>query len=189
MSGDEVPPTLTGRLLVAGPHLLDPNFIRSVVLICRHDTDGALGLILNRPTDIPVGDHLPGWTEPLAAPEVVFVGGPVEPQIAVGLGRRRGPEEPPGWSAVTGDLGLIDLGAPPGEAVGHLRELRVFSGYAGWSSGQLDFEASSEDWFVVDAEVGDAFSADTEHAWRSVLRRQSDGLALYGDFPLNPSAN
>jgi putative transcriptional regulator len=182
-------PTLTGRLLVAAPHLLDPNFLRTVVLICRHDADGALGLVLNRPSDVPVGDHLPGWTEPLATPEVVFVGGPVQPEMAIGFAERRSGTLPPGWSDVADDLGLVDLAGPPGTSVGDLDALRVFAGYAGWSAGQLDFEASSEDWFVVEMEAGDPFSAAAASLWRDVLRRQHGQLALYADFPLDPAAN
>lgn len=182
-------PTLTGRLLVAAPHLLDPNFVRTVVLICRHDEDGALGLVLNRPTDIPVGEHLPGWTEALAPPEVVFVGGPVQPEMAVGLARRSPGSLPAGWTEVGGDIGLVDLGETPGDAVGHLDVLRVFAGYAGWSAGQLDFEAASEDWFVVDTADDDLFSGEAAGLWRGVLRRQPGQLALYADFPLDPSGN
>ena len=183
------PPTLTGRLIVAAPHLLDPNFVRTVVVICRHDADGALGLVLNRPSDILVGDHLPGWTEPLAPPETVFAGGPVQPEMAVGLGRRRRGTVPPGWSEVAGDLGLVDLAGPPGASVGDLHTLRVFAGYAGWSAGQLDFEASSEDWFVVGLEAGDVFTEAAGTLWHDVLHRQQSELALYADFPADPSAN
>jgi putative transcriptional regulator len=183
------PPTLTGRLLVAAPHLLDPNFLRTVVLICRHDHDGALGLVLNRPSDITVADHLPGWTEALTEPSVVFVGGPVQPDMAVGLAMRRPGAAPPGWSGVAGDLGLVDLAEPPGVAAGDLQSLRVFAGYAGWSAGQLDFEASSEDWFVVDAEPGDGFTPFAPSMWRDVLRRQPGKLALYAEFPMDPQAN
>jgi len=190
MGSDGTPaPTLTGRLLVAGPSLFDPNFLRTVVLICRHDSDGALGLILNRRTDIAVGDHLPGWTEALAPPAVVFVGGPVEPQVAIGLGLRKYRTEPPGWTAVADSLGLVDLSEAPGLVTGHLERLRVFSGYAGWSAGQLDFEASSGDWLIIEPEATDAFREDPDDLWRGVLRRQQGELRLYADYPLDPSAN
>jgi putative transcriptional regulator len=182
-------PSLTGRLLVAGPHLLDPNFARSVVLICRHDAEGALGLILNRRTDSPVAEHLPGWTETLDAPGVVFVGGPVQPETAIGLARRRAGAAVDDWLEVVGDLGLIDLGADPAAQVGRIEHLRVFSGYAGWTAGQLDFEAASEDWFVVDADDTDPFTPEPEGMWRRVLRRQPGSLPLYADFPLDPSGN
>lgn len=180
---------LTGRLLVATPHLIDPNFVRTVVLICRHDDEGALGLVLNRPTDIPVGEHLPGWTDVVPEPPVVFVGGPVQPEVAVGLGRRRRAATPPGWTDVFERIGLLDLGAPAGEALATVETVRVFSGYAGWSAGQLDFEAASGDWFVIDATPGDVFTPGSDGLWRSVLRRQGGNLAFYADFPPDPALN
>ena len=181
-------PSLKGRLLVAGPRLIDPNFYRSVVLVGAHDDDGSLGLVLNRPTDIDVGDHLPGGVERLSRPEVVFAGGPVQPETAIGLGRR-GAGEPPGWSVITPEIGLVDLTRPPGDVVGDLEELRVFSGYAGWGPGQLEAELAGGDWVVVASEPGDAFSADPEAMWRDVLRRRGGRAALYGDFPLDPRLN
>jgi putative transcriptional regulator len=178
-----------GTLLVAGTGLFDPNFIRTVVLICGRGDDGAFGIVLNRPTDIPVGDHLPGWVEQLARPEVVFVGGPVQPETAVGLARLRGSSAPVGFERVEGPVGLIDLSSPPGEATGHLSSLRVFSGYAGWGRGQLEAEVAAGDWHPVAAEAGDPFTADPGSLWRSVLRRQGGSLAWYADFPPHPSLN
>jgi len=185
--------SLTGRLLVAGPTLLDPNFVRSVVLICTHDDEGALGLVLNRPTDLAVGEPLPWWVERLAAPGVVFIGGPVQNEIAVGLASLQpgyaGREVSDRWTPFGDRLGLLDLSAPPGDEVGALEHLRVFSGYAGWTAGQLDFEVSSTDWFVIDSEPGDAFTADPSRLWRAVLHRQPGSLAFFADFPPNPVLN
>jgi len=180
--------SLIGRLLVAGPRLIDPNFFRAVVLMCGHDDDGALGLVLNRPTEVPVGDHLPGWVERLDPPEVVFIGGPVQPDVAIGLGRR-GDAEPPGWSAVAGDIGLVDLTLPPGDVVGDLTGLRVFSGYAGWGAGQLEAELGTGDWVVAAAVPEDPFESAPDGLWRTVLRRRGGGPALYADFPLDPRVN
>jgi putative transcriptional regulator len=161
---------LTGRLLVAGPHLVDPNFARGVVLVCRHDEDGALGLVLNRPTSVTVAEALPSWMEPLAPPNVVFLGGPVQPEMAVGLGRlpaeRAGRPESEEWTPVDDRLGLVNLGVPPAAEVGALAHLRVFAGYAGWSAGQLDFEVSSADWFVLPPEEEDPFTAAPGGLWR-----------------------
>jgi putative transcriptional regulator len=186
-------PSLTGRLLVAGPRLIDPNFFRAVVLVARHDPEGALGLVLNRPTDLAVGEPLPGWVERLAAPEVVFAGGPVQQEMAVGLARvlpeLSGRAESDAWTPVDDRLGLIDLSVPPGDEVGGLADLRVFAGYSGWGAGQLDFEVSSGDWFVVDIDAGDPFTPHPEHLWRAVLRRQHGPLAWFADFPLDPSLN
>lgn len=184
---------LTGRLLVAGPRLIDPNFLRSVVLVCRHDEDGALGLVLNRPTTVTVAEALPGWMEPLAPPNVVFLGGPVQPEMAVGLGRllaaHLGRPESGEWTPIDDRLGLVNLAAAPAEEVGTLSRLRVFAGYAGWSAGQLDFEVSSSDWFVVPAEEDDPFTAAPGGLWRRVLHRQRGPVALFADFPADPSLN
>lgn len=184
---------LTGHLLVAGPRLVDPNFVRSVVLVCRHDEDGALGLVLNRPTTVTVGEALPGWVEPLAPPHVVFLGGPVQPEMAIGLGRLRaehtGRTESEAWTPIDHRLGLVNLSLPPASELGNLARLRVFAGYAGWSAGQLDFEVSSADWFVVPAEAADPFTAAPGGLWRRVLHRQQGPVALFADFPIDPSLN
>jgi putative transcriptional regulator len=156
------------------------------VLVCELNEEGALGLILNRPTDLAVSEVLPMWT--VDDPPVVHVGGPVQPEVAVGLGRHRG-HEPIGFSAVSGRIGLFDL-ATPHEVVGEsLANLRVFSGYAGWGPGQLDGELMSGDWIVVDAEDGDVFGAAGDRLWSSVLRRQGGEIALLAAFGEDPNLN
>jgi putative transcriptional regulator len=184
---------LIGRLLVAAPRLIDPNFLRTVVLVCRHDEDGALGLVLNRLTSVTVGEALPGWVEPLAPPNVVFLGGPVQPEMAVGLGRLRpeyaGRPESEQWTPVDQRLGLVDLSGSPAGQVGALDRLRVFAGYAGWSAGQLDAEVASADWFVLPTEEEDPFTAGPGGLWRRVLHRQRGPVALFADFPPDPSLN
>ena len=185
--------SLTGRLLVAGPRLVDPNFVRTVVLMCRHDEDGALGLVLNRPTGLAVAEALPGWVEALAPPNVVFLGGPVQPEMAVALALLRpeqaGRPESEHWTPVDDHLGLLNLSAPPAAEVGGLEQLRVFAGYAGWAGGQLDFEVSSTDWFVLPAGGDDPFSAAPGGLWRRVLHRQPGLVAIFADFPPDPSLN
>ncbi len=78
---------MAGSLLVASPRLVDPNFVRTVVALLNHDENGAMGLVVNRPTDMPVADHLPEWEDSLVSPPVVFYGGPVEQAVAIGLRR------------------------------------------------------------------------------------------------------
>jgi len=175
-----------GKLLVAAPSLIDPNFARTVVLLCEVDADGAIGLILNRPSTELVADYLPQW-EP-APPTVVFVGGPVQPEIAVGLARR-GVEEPIGFSAVDDHLGLFDLATPAELVAGALSSLRVFSGYAGWDRGQLQSELETGDWIVVDRTADDCFTSEPLGLWTEVLRRQGGEVSLLADFPIDPTLN
>lgn len=184
---------LTGKLLVAGTRLVDPNFARTVVFICRHDDEGALGLVLNRPTGIPVAEALPGWVEPLSPPNVVFLGGPVQPEMAVALAllvpEQAGREDSEAWTPIDHRLGLLNLSAPAADEVCSLERLRVFAGYAGWAAGQLDFEVSSSDWWVLSAHEDDPFTAAPGGLWRRVLRRQPGPVSLFADFPSDPSLN
>jgi putative transcriptional regulator len=183
-----------GRLLVASPALLDPNFARSVVLLLDHNEEGTLGVILNRPTELAVRDILSGWAELTTGPGVVFQGGPVGLDSALGLAQlgpsfTDGDEEPLGWRQLYGSIGLVDLGAPPEVLAGSVRSLRIFAGYAGWGSGQLDAELAQGAWYVVDSLADDAFSLQPERLWRGVLRRQRGELAFVATAPDDPSLN
>ncbi len=183
--------SLVGRLLVATPMLLDPHFRRTVVLICAQEGDGVMGVVLNRPLDASLADHLPVWASRASPPATLFGGGPVEPSAAIGLGRRRGAGggDNGGWTAVTDSIGLIDLRRDPSDFGDSLVRARVFSGSAGWTPGQLDAEIVEGSWFVVDARSDDPFGADPERLWHDVLARQPGELALFASFPPDPSMN
>src|SRR3974390_1232112 len=101
---DEIAPgSLAGRLLVATPVLSDPNFRRTVVLIVEHEAEqGTLGVVLNRPTQVPVGQVLEPWTDLATSPSVVFSGGPVAPNSALALALVPGTDEPVGWHTLDG---------------------------------------------------------------------------------------
>lgn len=179
--------SLAGRLLVATPHLYDPNFYRSVVWIVEHGADGALGVILNRPSREPLADHVPGWAGLASEPGVVFVGGPVSNEIAVGVADTPQPA-PDGFVAVLDGIGLIDLTIEP-EAIERLERLRIYSGYSGWTGAQLEMELASGGWFLADAEPDDVFTPDPRQLWKQVLRRQPGRLAFYASFPPDPTQN
>lgn len=181
MSAPAAAGPIVGRLLVATPLLLDPNFFRTVVLMIEHSEEGALGLVLNRATAEPVADHLPGWETHLSTPPVVFVGGPVNNEVAVGLVRR--PAVPPeDWAPSVHETGLVDLAEGP-EALESIAAARVFSGYAGWVGGQLEEELRSGSWVLAEAAPADAFTTAPDDLWRQVLRRQPDRRSLYASFP------
>ncbi|NYI06238.1 YqgE/AlgH family protein [Allostreptomyces psammosilenae] len=182
--------SLTGRLLVATPALADPNFNRAVVLLLDHDDEGSLGVVLNKPTPVDVADVLQPWAELAGRPSVIFQGGPVALDSALGLAAVPGQgEEPLGWRRVHGAVGLVDLDAPPELLAAELASLRIFAGYAGWAPGQLEDELAEGAWYVVESEPGDVFSLDPRQLWRSVLRRQRSELALMATYPDDPSLN
>ncbi len=182
---------LGGRLLVANPVLPDPNFDRTVVLMLAHEPEGALGVVLNRPSQMEVDSPLPRWERLAADPPVVFVGGPVAPGAAIclaKLGRRAGGTAE-GWTPVTGELGTLDLEQDPDAVGGDVDAIRVFAGYAAWGPDQLEGEIDAGAWFVVDAEPGDAMADDPDQLWKRVLRRQGPHLAIVAAFPPDPSRN
>ncbi|MEW1722712.1 YqgE/AlgH family protein [Streptomyces sp. NPDC093109] len=181
--------SLTGRLLVATPALSDPNFDRAVVLLLDHDGKGSLGVVLNRPTPVDVGDILEPWGGLAGEPGVVFRGGPVALDSALGLAVIPGGEGPLGWRRVYGAIGLVDLDAPPELLARALGSLRIFAGYAGWGPGQLENELRDGAWYVVDSEPGDVSSPRPEGLWRAVLRRQRSELAMVATYPDDPSLN
>lgn len=180
---------LKGRLLVATPNLADPNFDRTVVLVLEHGEEGALGVVLNRPSDLDLAEPLPEWSRAAAHPPVVFIGGPVAPSAAVCLARVGAPGGAAGWEQLLGPVGTLDLDANPDEAIPRIDGIRVFAGYAGWGPGQLEGEIASGGWFVVDADAADPLSPAPEDLWAAVLRRQKGTLALFAAYPPDPTLN
>lgn len=179
---------MRGRLLVATPPLVDPNFDRSVVLLLEHGEDGALGIVLNRPTDAPLLSVVPEWHAHASAPGVVFSGGPVAPEavIALALG---GDDTSTGWVSVLGDVGTVDVGRDPAELDFRLEAMRIFVGYSGWAPGQLESELEAKAWFTVTTRSSDPFSADPAGLWREVLRRQHGRVAMFANYPADATVN
>lgn len=190
---EELP--LSGRLLAATPQLGDPNFRRTVVLIVEDDPDeGTLGVVLNRPTEVPLDQVLEPWTPLASGPQVVFRGGPISPSSALALALVQGSDEPVGWRSLDGTplmsrIGLVDLGAPPELLAGGITSMRVFAGYAGWGAGQLRDEIADGAWFLLPGDPADAFAADPARLWQAVLRRQGGDLAMVATFPDDPAWN
>lgn len=177
---------------MASPRLVDPNFDRTVAVMLEHAEQGALGLVLNRPGGARVRDVLPAWGELASVPAEVFVGGPVARNALIGLARLKEPAgvEPTGWQRIGGGVGVLDLAtAPTEEVAAGVRDVRIFSGYAGWASGQVEAEIEEGAWLVLPVEERDVFSADPEGLWRRILRRQGGELAMLSGFPADLSAN
>jgi putative transcriptional regulator len=180
--------TLRGRLLVAAPPLVDPNFDKTVVLMLEHGDEGGLGLVLNRRSETELGDVFPEWRPVVSPPEFVFDGGPVSTDAVIALARRRHPQLE-GFVEILDDLGTVDLTDDPFDIGVALVALRVFAGYAGWEAGQLEAELAQGAWFVVTLDPADPFVTTPENLWRDVLRRQRGRLSLFANYPEDANLN
>lgn len=180
---------------MATPDLEDPNFDGTVVLLLEHGPEGALGVVLNRPSPLaveeamssgPMGEGDLRWSQVTTQPDVVFVGGPVRPNAIIALARVHEVTDTERWEPVLGDVGVVNLGDGPLPDVGEVMDLRVFAGYAGWGAQQLEGEIEAGSWFVVEAAPADGFSNRPELLWRAVLRRQG---GLFHTATDNPALN
>ncbi|HEY5155875.1 MAG TPA: YqgE/AlgH family protein [Acidimicrobiales bacterium] len=169
---------LSGRLLIAGPSLGDPNFDRTIVYLLEHAAEGALGVVLNRPSALEVRETLPQWTGTAAPPGVIFSGGPVEADAVLGLARVRDATDCAGWTSIDGTIGTVDLAMDPDGVLAGVDEVRIYLGYAGWGAGQLDEEVGAGAWFVVEPGPDDVFNPAPDRLWGEVLRRDAARNAM-----------
>ena len=178
--------SVRGQLLIAGPRLLDPNFQRTVVLIIEHSPEGALGLVLNRPSETSVGEVVSELEDLLATEDSVFIGGPVQPGGLIILARF--PEPDAAALLSFADVGILRAEVPL-EDPPELLAARAFAGHAGWGPGQLDDELERGDWILEAATVDDAFTPAPEELWAAVLARKGGSYALVARMPPDPSVN
>jgi putative transcriptional regulator len=179
--------SLAGQLLLASPALFDPNFRRTVVLIGVHSEEGAMGVVLNRPSEVTVGEAVPQLEQAVDGQELVYVGGPVQPTSIVFLAEFLDP-------SLAGLLVVDGIGFPAPDAdVDELTQAtvrgRVFAGYAGWGEGQLDAEVDQGDWIAHTALAEDVFTEEPAELWGAVLTRKGGGYALLARMPVDPSVN
>ena len=179
--------SLRGQLLVAGPDLLDPNFRRTVILVGEHGEEGAMGVILNRPSPVSVAEAVPPLAELVADEELVYVGGPVQPQAIVVLGDFSDTGE--SAALVLGSIGFLPAEIETAADVESLERARVFAGYAGWGPGQLEDEIEESSWILGDALEEDVFTEEPELLWSTVLRRKGGPFAVLALMPPDPSQN
>jgi putative transcriptional regulator len=180
-----------GQLLVATPALVDPNFDHAVVLLLDFDENGALGVVLNRPSPVRVAEILADWAGAVDHPDVLFQGGPVstDSALAVAMISPEEDSEPVGFRRLFGETGIIDLDTPPELIVSVVAGLRIFAGYAGWGTQQLEAEIEEGSWYVVPSIPADLVGADPGGLWMRVLRRQPGELAWISTRPLDPTLN
>jgi putative transcriptional regulator len=169
--------------------LKDPNFDRTVVFIAEHSDEGAMGLVLYRPSVAPVAEAIPDLDWVAGSEDAsVFVGGPVAPNGVIVLAEWEDPSQ--AVVLVDDDLGFVpgdveDTGA----LAAAVRRARVYAGHAGWGPGQLEDELAEDAWIVESPLREELFSDDPEGLWAAVLRRKGREFALLSTMPPDPSLN
>lgn len=179
--------SLRGHLLIASPALGDPNFARTVVLVAEHTSQGAMGLILNRPAETAVGELAPELALLVDDEDPVYIGGPVADDAVIVLAEFDDPDL--AAAPVIDGLGFVAAGASEADLADSVRRARVFAGYAGWGPGQLDGELEEQAWITEPAAIDDAFAQDAEVLWSAVLSRKGREYALLATMPPDPSLN
>lgn len=194
---------LSGGLLIAMPSLTDPNFAATVIFLVQHNESGTVGVVLNRPSEVELHRVLPEWAEWSEHEAYFQVGGPCEPDVALGLARGDDLYAAAGSSEVMldhlGELGvrltgmrgvfLVNLDDRPQLPTDALTDVRVFAGYAGWAAGQLEAEITAGAWLCVPGSAEEIFAADPIAVRRLILARQVGPLALLRSMPDQLSAN
>lgn len=175
-----------GRLLLAQPDMLDPNFHQTVIFVIEHNNEGALGVVLNRPLDLRADEHAAEWSDRVAEPAVIFSGGPVGQGSALALGECITGDEIEGFTPIVDRIGMVALDQVAEGVVGRMR---LFSGYAGWGDGQVEGEIASNAWFVLDVHPDDAFTRNPSGLWPTVLKRQGGALSRLAHYPADPGLN
>jgi putative transcriptional regulator len=177
-----------GRLLISEPFLPDPNFERTVVLLCEHNEEGSFGFVLNKPSLIKVNEVMEDLKN---LQEQVFVGGPVQQDTLHFLHRNESVDSASKildgifWGGSIESVVLLDdTGQLPG------RDIRFFLGYSGWGPGQLDAELKEDSWIVCDYVTPELlFDTDPKLMWKKALGNMGGRFSVYSNYPLDPRLN
>jgi putative transcriptional regulator len=161
-----------GKFLIAGRRLLDPNFRETVVVLVEYGPGGAMGLVINRPSDVKLSTMFPDIKELKERKDTIYVGGPVAVNQMMLLTRSlKTPEQS---TQVIEDVYFSTswkLLERLMKKEGKNESYRLFAGYAGWSPSQLDFERTRGDWYVVKADAEMIFSQNPSEIWPELIRR------------------
>jgi putative transcriptional regulator len=179
--------SLKGKLLFSTPALFDPNFRRTVILVGEHGDEGAMGVVLNRPSETTVGEALPDLAACAGEDAFVYVGGPVQPDSVLILAEFEGPTA--AATLVSGNVGFARADRGIAELAGIVRQARVFAGYSGWGAGQLESELEEESWLVEPATGVDLFPAPDDDLFADVLRRKGGAYRVLATMPEDPRRN
>lgn len=173
-----------GKFLVAGRELADPNFAEAVVLLVDYDAEhGAMGLIVNRRTDVPISRVFGDLKEAKTRTDPVYVGGPVELSTVFAL--LRSSVQPGDAKRIFADVYLAKTKDQLLKAMTDKQDaasFHVFLGYAGWGTGQLEHEVDLGAWHVMPAETAVVFHSDPESVWPRLIKRTEQQFARVGSY-------
>ncbi|MBE9503877.1 MAG: YqgE/AlgH family protein [Proteobacteria bacterium] len=162
-----------GVFLVAKTGIGGQYFKQTVILLIKHGREGTSGLIINRPSKHLLSSVLPGFKQFENSKELLFVGGPLKPHIPLLL--LRAEEAPHGWVKIVDDVYYshnIDIIARKTKDKDVVQSLRVYGGYAGWASGQLEAEISRGGWSIEHADAGSIFDKNPEDVWGDLIKKR-----------------
>ena len=177
-----------GKILISEPFLNDPNFKRTIILLTEHGSEGSVGFILNKPTEIKLNDALENYAD-FDSP--IYYGGPVQLNTLQFIHKA--------GDIIEGSIEIVP-GLYWGGSFESLREkieigmlkpddFRFFIGYSGWDEGQLMEEMKINSWIVADTKIDDIFSDEPDNLWRDILKGMGKKFAILASFPENPSVN
>ncbi len=178
-----------GRLLVSEPFLPDPNFERTVVLLCEHNEEGSFGFVLNKPSILKVNEVMEDIN--VLVDNMVYIGGPVQQDTLHFIHRNAILENAVEivnqvyWGGAFENLVLLcetnQIAA---------KDIRFFLGYSGWGPGQLDSELEQDSWIVCDYVTDQLlFETGPEIMWRKALENMGGRFSMYSNYPVDPRLN
>ena len=179
---------LPGKLLIADPFLRDPNFMRSVILICEHQDAGSFGFVLNKEYHQELGDLI---TDLQNAKFPVYYGGPVQQDTVHFL--HQCPDLIPGGFEITdgiywgGDFSEVVQLVNTNKLTN--KDIRFFLGYSGWGEGQLEEEMKQKSWITSEANKRLIFKADASNTWKDALKQLGGEYVQMVNYPIDPQLN
>jgi putative transcriptional regulator len=177
-----------GILLIADPFLKDPNFMRTVVFLCEHQSEGTMGFVINKQIEQTLDELMDGFE---GFPIPVYYGGPVQMDTIHFL--HQYPEQISGGMEVMdnvywgGDFAVLAAMVKNGEV--DYNKVRFFIGYSGWSDGQLEVEMKEKSWLTVSATRNILFHEQPDDIWKDSLRHLGGEYEIMINFPIDPSLN
>ena len=181
-----------GMLLVAAPGMLSPEFARSVILLVECSDALTLGVDLTKRSEVAVFNVLPDWMPGVAKPQALYIGGPLNQQAVIGVGRTQQGvdiDKHPHLNRLAPRMAHVDMHADPEDMRAVIDGMRFFAGYAEWAPGQLDEEIERGDWFIAPALPQDVITPGAVDLWGNVMRRQESPLPMFSTFPADVANN